>query len=441
MVAPLMAAAGRLAVGGARAKMTGTAMSSSTLRGAGSKMMGSSNSFMRSTGGSMMSTGKVPENIQKMANSSMIMVKSLGTAAKQLVKISGKMAEASPLYKQQLTIMKKSQLLFLRPIADLLGKWLRPMAIWTIKFAMKWYEKFGGGGSADENPEDKKKQLEHELESAQMQGDDKRVAQLEGQIIDLDEELQPWYIKAGESIMGFGQSIGDMATRLWDEYIVNGWASFSESIASAWETYFMPGFEDISTMLSAAYADFIAPAWEFLSTDVNEIYPKYIEPAIKSLTEGIAAIYTTYLAPAWEQATTWVTDIWDTYLAPAFTPMKNWASDIYNDYIKAGFSSAKNWGSKIWSLIKSKFGFGSSGNREKAVGGTIPETGNYTLHAGERVVTAADVSRNNSSSKNMTVNNVFNIQASISNDMDIRTLASKLAELNETELRRRVSYM
>jgi len=77
---------------------------------------------------------------------------------------------------------------------------------------------------------------------------------------------------------------------------------------------------------------------------------------------------------------------------------------------------------------------------EEAVGGAIGETGIYKLHAGERVLTAGDTARS-SSEQSTVINNVFNLAATINNDLDIRELADKLADLQEVELRRRVSYV
>jgi hypothetical protein len=73
----------------------------------------------------------------------------------------------------------------------------------------------------------------------------------------------------------------------------------------------------------------------------------------------------------------------------------------------------------------------------KATGGEINTTGMYGLHAGERVIPAE---RNRNSSNNQNITNYFTISANISNDLDIRQLAKKLAEYSESQMRRRVSY-
>lgn len=111
-------------------------------------------------------------------------------------------------------------------------------------------------------------------------------------------------------------------------------------------------------------------------------------------------------------------------------------ADILDNYLDLLKSSINKVLSYLGSLVKDKL----SGNdkKKKAVGGDIQKTGMYELHAGERVLTAAKTKE--SSSKNMTINMPITVNASISNDIDIRQLARQLAAYSETELRRRVSY-
>jgi hypothetical protein len=65
----------------------------------------------------------------------------------------------------------------------------------------------------------------------------------------------------------------------------------------------------------------------------------------------------------------------------------------------------------------------------------------YKLHAGERVLNAGQATRTESGGSTFNIRSTFNITASVNNDIDIRDLARKLASLQETELRRRVSYL
>ena len=74
-----------------------------------------------------------------------------------------------------------------------------------------------------------------------------------------------------------------------------------------------------------------------------------------------------------------------------------------------------------------------------ASGGMVNQTGNYQLHAGERVMNAGETSRLGGGGMNYSPN--ITIQATISNDIDIRMLARKLADYQEREIRRRSSYL
>ena len=104
------------------------------------------------------------------------------------------------------------------------------------------------------------------------------------------------------------------------------------------------------------------------------------------------------------------------------------------------FNKLKSFFENIMSLIKNAFKKDDKKDKGgKAVGGSIDKTGMYQLHAGERVLTAGQTQRNSGGSS-YSFNMPITINATVSSDIDIRQLASKLAELQETELRRRVSY-
>ena len=94
------------------------------------------------------------------------------------------------------------------------------------------------------------------------------------------------------------------------------------------------------------------------------------------------------------------------------------------DKVVGGVKKAGGW-------VKDKLGFAS--------GGDVRTTGPYILHAGERVLNAGETARSVDKPP-MTFNTSVNLQATINNDLDIEMVARKLAEYNETELRRRVSY-
>jgi len=165
------------------------------------------------------------------------------------------------------------------------------------------------------------------------------------------------------------------------------------------------------------------------------------------------------------------------------------------EQILAGFETAGSWGDNVWSIIEPAFqnvadslfpmhvvsssnGGGSSNSSRSsrssrnyrdtggdaateisniqnssawgnlspgvqnligsmAIGGQIKETGDYRLHAGEKVIASED---NKSNSENLNITNTFYIKPVINSDQDINALSKKLATLSTKEMRRRVSY-
>ena len=418
---------------------------------AGGKWMHSSNAGIRKMGSKMLGMGggkdkdfsKLEGVISKWAQKSKAnageMLKKIAIVSKTLAKVLGTLAKASPALKQQLIVMNKGIMLFLRPIGDIMAKFLRPMSVWVMKVAQKWYGMLGGGDKTGEmNKEDTLKQLKTEQESALIRGDTEGAAKIGGQIAALESD--------GGDAKG---ALGKIFKEVLPEAFRDALTGIGEAFAGIWE---------VLKQLGIVLWDVAGPGIKLLAEEIGVILIvalKAIEFVFKGLgvvlgwvAEGIKQVgYTFEILKYWTlQLISWIGD----KLVSSFKSVVDWIGKVV-EWIGTKLVNAFQWllngvkGFITW--VKeaiSKISFWKKNKDDddadsKAVGGEIPQTGLYRLHAGERVLTAGDTSRANNSSSN-TFNNVINIAATIANDIDIRDLARKLADINETELRRRVSY-
>lgn len=426
------------------------------LMGAGADIAGSS--AARSSAGKILSSGKGTS--LKEWNQ----MKEIGTNAKGILKgvmkIANTLAKASPMFAQQLQIIDKSLKLFLRPIGDILAKFVRPMAIAMLKFAIKWNELFGSG-TGDNNSktakEDALEQAKKERTSAIMRGDvpgriaaDEKISKLEnqleeptgfakgmenmekaaGQVFDNVAalfETDNWK-NLGKGIIDntekLGNSIGDFAKDIWDNYIVKGWESVLTWAQNIWDTYIVKGWEGILTWAKDIWDNYIVKAWEGILTWSKDIWDNYV-------------------VKGWKGMLTWADDIWKKYISPIWEAIKSAAKKLI-DKAKPGVEKvAETVGKvveKVWNKAKQIWEEVTTKPKEKAVGGPVQTTGLYNLHAGERIMTAGDTARSKATGSSTTVNNYISLNAQVSSEIDIRTLARRLAEYSETEIRRRVSY-
>jgi len=364
--------------------------------------------------------------------------------AKPLKKIWKLMKESSPLLKQQLIIAKKAWLLVWRPFGDLIGKFLRPFLILFLKiglFLYKWLSKLFGTMKADEEDIEKQESFmakEREMRR-EMRGETRRIEgsgeavttrqqkKEQNSFVKWKENLKRWYI--------------DLAKQTWVDFlnglkIINGW------IKSGWKSL---------TDYIKSLGPFLREEWEMFLGELDTIKDWLLDKWDSFLSN-------------FDTIGDWLLDKWGFFLLDIDT-IGTWLKDKIESLwksLKDGFNyvitAMKGWASDLWSKIKSIFRGKSKdkddddsfkapksqfrdyrgASRVKAIGGMIGETGQYQLHAGERVVTAADVQRMNQNPVNVT--NHYNISANISSDIDIRQLAKRLAALQEIELRRRVSY-
>jgi len=147
----------------------------------GAKMMGSS--AAKSQAGSILAS-KDMDSLKKIVSEIKVSNSQLKNIEKHTKKSAGFMALYSPALKQQFTILGKSFGLLLRPIGDILARVIAPMARIVIKFALKMYKVWTNldlfKGSADKD--DKLKQLIVERRNADQRGETDVVKQLDEQI-------------------------------------------------------------------------------------------------------------------------------------------------------------------------------------------------------------------------------------------------------------------
>jgi len=450
MVAPLIAGAIKTAASGAAA----------ATRSKGGKMMHSRSATTRSKGSKMLRTndkdisnamdkiiGRLDKSKKALDTTTMFIRKISSSVAKILTTL----AKASPAMKQQLIIFGRGIQLILRPIGDIMAKFLRPMSIWVMKVAMVWYNKFGTGKpNAMEDPVDLVNTLQKQLDIANATGaDPQQISMIENDLAEAQSKVTASDKSDGG---GFFKNLGG---DMWESLQVS-WAAIVEIAKNFW---------DILVELK--------PLWEVIGGIIGLVILgalKMLEVvlwAVALVLKGVLTVIQLYIV--WHKILTntlmrfviWVKNSFITVWEALWQKVNDFADWISNTFIsvwnrlESAFGSivdkVTGWISKIKNAagdVKDKL-VGDVKNFFKkdedkddsgsATGGSITETGRYNLHAGERVVTAADVSRMGKGGG--TTNNTFNISATISSDIDIMYLAEKLAALQETELRRRVSYI
>jgi len=87
-------------------------------------------------GGFFAGAGAIAKNIAQIATGVAIGNKIADT----FTNLMNKLVSSSPLLQNTVNIMRKSMEFMLRPIGDTIGKILKPVAIWWLKYALKWYK-------------------------------------------------------------------------------------------------------------------------------------------------------------------------------------------------------------------------------------------------------------------------------------------------------------
>jgi hypothetical protein len=443
------------------------------LMSAGYKLLGSAGT--RSAAGQMLKTGGIKGGAGGGMLNSMVMINLTKGVLDVLKRIEKSTEKISPMLSQQITIMQKAVQVFLRPIGDFIAKLLRPVAIWFLKIAVKWYQWLSGvlGTGGGENKtksgkEDLIKQLESEKSAAVQRGDTQGAAGIQTQIDALTASI-------GESLWQsigkfFTETIPDIASKAWDGIVTfftttlpNIFNAAFELFTTFWTVVVPSIFTEklpeafgfaigvIVTFWTETFPKLLEDAW----TMVINFFTKTLPEAIVSLVETAILFFGTTLPEAiLTAAAAIITNMiifFGTTLPEAITAacsaIKTFFTETIPDWfntmvdkIKGFWDKIKGVGEKIVENVKKGYKEGKEFISEKAVGGQVRDTGLYKLHAGENVMTAADSSRAKGSQGSKSFNNYININANISSDMDIKSLARKLAEYQEVELRRRVSY-
>lgn len=460
MVAPLIAAAAR----GAAAR--GAANVAST----GGKWMHSTSRSTRKMGSKMLGYGgekggeKLLKEVKGLSKKANMNLKYMGKIANNVAKFVNFMSKFSPALKQQTIVMTKAFGLFLRPIGDIMAKFMRPMSLWVMKVAMKWYSIFGSktAGEPGEGGPDIAEQLITQAQAAEAAGELEKAERLRSEAAsmiskpDIQEEDSGFSKIFGklipESFKESLSALGKTFKELWNVIVEVGkilWDVLGPALTSIGNiiglavvgalkliTFLFEGIAFVLKMLAKG----LETAWDLIKIGID-----WIDVFSNWIGEKLVGIFIK-LWDSLKSFSIWISDIFTNAWSSILTTMKTVYNWILNTFIGI-FESLKNAMSGVWDTIKgliSKLKFWKKNDDEhepKAVGGEITETKPYLLHAGERVIPAGVNSRISQESQSSVFNIVNNITATINNDLDIRELARKLSDLNEIELRRRVSYI
>lgn len=338
--------------------------------------------------------------------------------SKKFSKTIDRLEKVSPLFKQQMKIIDATLTLLLRPLGDFLARWLRPFTMIGLKVMIYLYpilkkisDFFSPGGNT---ANDEKKRLEEQLELARQAGDKEREARLQKEY---DELVAHMF-----SFNKLFKSIGDMFSSLWISLGIFA-GQVGSFVSTLWNDYIVPGFNGALNWATDLWNTYIVPIGSWFSDLPNKLWDLI---SGKKTSESIPTSTTKTGGGGGGGGGGSVnipkTNIVGSSITSPIGSQVRAASSI-------AYPTVMNQSSGVG--VTSPFG------RSFASGGNINKTGAYNLHAGETVLNAGQ-SRN--SGGNVSFLNNITINGSINSDMDIRSLARKLAAYQEVELRRRVSY-
>lgn len=422
---------------------------------AGGSIAGSS--AARSTAGSILSTGG-NDAISKILKS---MEKNTDKMQENIKKVLKKIEQASPALKQQLIIIRKSFELFLRPIGDIMAKFVRPMAIWFLKLAAMWNNAIGKktklGNEGD--PEDLAAQIAYntskDVNGVGEGGTTKPIGAGEdasgsstiedpGSVI--NKVLEGVEVAGNALLLRIfkpNEALEEAAGTIWGKILPESvnilladlkttWDLLLGTLLEIWEIIDQPVMAALNTVAIILGGVFVAALWAIDgAVKIVNVVLYGLKTALEWVNVGLEWINTLFntlysiLSGVLAQAIDWLAVFIKDTLVPAF--------DKFLGIIKSVVSF-------ITSIKIPSWLGGKKTGPSAAVGGLINETGPYTLHAGERVLTAGETSKSKDA-QSINITNHFNIPATINSDIDIRSLAMKLADYSEKELRRRVSYI
>ena len=309
------------------------ALAGRALLSQGARMAGSQGgrAMASSVGGG--SSGAIMKMATDMAIMKAMSTKSNGT----LGKIFKTLEKHSPMLQQQMLILRKGISLPLRAIGDVISRFVRPWARFSMRLGIEIYKligKFFGGGATSkfstESVNDRLKQLGTELISANAEDNTVLADLIQAQIDALN-----------------ALSTGPNAKTIDPE-------SISAGI-----------FDDLITVLAALNTDGIIGAIDAmkdgvrddlsdLSDSLGEVWDDFkgfVEPAL----DWAQKIWDEHIFPMWEGVVSWATQIYAQFIDPWFTPMKDWATKIWDEFFAESWKEAELWADKIWAILKEAF--------------------------------------------------------------------------------------
>lgn len=366
--------------------------------------------------------------------------------------------DASPILNASFQILDLALKLFFKPFGDFLGTLLRPLAFWLLRMAIN-FDKWIAANTMSFT-KDLADKIDKFLNPKPDEGITADRAQGAGAVIG----------GAGGAIIGGiaggipGATIGAALGALVGVFIVTLTEGLMGFLAAV-----IGGLIQLGENLDAAAAELIGAFLGTLEATIGNISSGFIDgaqnalgivgAALKGVWISITGFVSKYLSEpltavgeAWKIFLTGLTNWWDTNIKPildgwiqkwnsffetTIRPVLNGIGDAFNSLVQ-GVIDAING---IIDYINKTLGpFGVHVDpigRKQAGSDFISEEGMYYLHRGEKVMNATSQEQGSSSvsfSPSITVN------ASVSNNMDLNTLANQLVELMNSELRRKVSY-
>jgi len=195
-----------------------------------------------------------------------------------------------------------------------------------------------------------------------------------------------------------------------------------DTISFGFKDKLIAGFKGLGNVLGVPEKD-----WDTFGTNINETY-KTVKTKLGLTSDGIAtdfAEFTTQpMIKVFEEAT---------------SVMLNTIWSNFRTELQKKFGVATVFLTIYERTIKSSSGGGGGGGGHQVGLDYVPETGNYLLHRGEKVLRA-----NESSGQSIVISPTINVSANVNNRLDLNKLAEDLSDILTTnmqnELRRRVSY-
>jgi hypothetical protein len=356
-----------------------------------------------------------------------------------------KFADASPQLKLQTKLLQQSFKLMVRPFGDMIANLIRPFVRMFLRLALHMYKYYSYMNkimnlfSLSKNTysvQDKAEQLLVQQRHAEVEGDQTNIDRIALLLEQLKKEDRGAVTAA--QIKDKAQQIETRAPYIAQSIKDGAGDQLKEWMDSA-KTWWDQNKEKFITPVSEAFTKVKDGVLDGLSaiSDSAKLWWTFGKKLLKSDTEGGLDSIT-------KAADDWFNKMKTRYSTPSGGGSggsgyggggggARTSDTSQNTVPSVGGTLSRSFLPGLSSLVSSIWG------KSQATGGDINETGLYTLHAGEKVIPASKNSNKNYS-KSINVVNNFTIHANIANNIDIRSLASKLSELHETELRRRSSY-